>query len=262
MDAPGLDGHVTIVTGCGSESGIGMATALALGRAGAAVLVTSTTARIFDRVDELIRAGVSAAAFVGDLTLPATARSVAAAVTEQHGRVDILVNNAGMVSQTSGGDADAPLEELSLADWDNGMSRNLTTAFLMTSAVLPLMRARGYGRIVNVASTTGPVVAMPGQSVYAAAKAGMVGMSRAVALEVAAVGITVNAVAPGWIDTGSATEEERSAGRATPMGRSGRPDEVAAVIRALCDPLLSYVTGQLIVVDGGNATVEDKRSGR
>ena len=256
-----LEGHVAIVTGCGSASGIGMATARALGQAGVIILVTSTTDRIFDRVAELEADGLVASGFVGDLTVPDTARAVAEAAVERHGRVDILVNNAGMVSQSTGSDADAPIEDLSLADWDSGMSRNLTTAFLMTSAVLPLMRSRGYGRIVNVASTTGPVVAMPGQSVYAAAKAGMVGMSRAVALEVAASGITVNAVAPGWIDTGSATDEERAAGRATPVGRPGRADEVAAVIRAFCEPGLSYVTGQLLVVDGGNSITEDKRSG-
>ena len=260
MTAGSLEGQVAIVTGCGSESGIGMATARALARAGAAVILTATTARVFDRVAELTGEGLTAVGVVGDLTVPATARAVAEAATAHYGRVDILVNNAGMVSLTSGGDADARLDEMSLADWDSGMARNLTTAFLMTQAVLPLMRARQYGRIVNVASTTGPVVAMPGQSVYAAAKAGMVGMSRALALEVAAAGITVNAVAPGWIDTGSATDDERAAGRATPLGRPGRADEVAAVIRAFCDPRWSYVTGQLLVVDGGNAITEDKRS--
>jgi 3-oxoacyl-[acyl-carrier protein] reductase len=258
MESGGLTGQVAVITGCGSESGIGFAVARALGNAGAAVVIGSTTARIADRVATLGAEGVDAVGVVGDLTDPAAARALVDAAMQRHGRVDKLVNNAGMVSQASGWDADGLVEQLDPADWTAGLARNLTTAFLMTAAVVPLMRAAGYGRIVNVSSTTGPVAAMPGQSLYSAAKAGLVGLTRAVALEVALAGITVNAVAPGWIDTGSATDAERSAGRATPLGRSGRADEVAALVRALCDPQLSYVTGQLVVVDGGNSVIEDK----
>ena len=138
------------------------------------------------------------------------------------------------------------------------MQRNLTTAFLVTRACLPGMIAAGFGRIVNVSSTTGAVAGVAGDSAYAAAKAAMLGMTRSLCLEVATAGITVNAVAPGWIATGSQTQAEHHAGLATPLGRSGRAEEVAAAIAFLCSDHASYVTGHLLVVDGGNSVVESK----
>jgi 3-oxoacyl-[acyl-carrier protein] reductase len=120
------------------------------------------------------------------------------------------------------------------------------------------MRARGYGRIINVASTSGPVQAFVGDAGYHAAKAGMWGFTRAVALEYGGDGITVNAVAPGWIATASQSEAERLAGELTPMRRSGTAVEVAAAIRFLADTSASYITGQLIVVDGGNSLPENR----
>jgi len=133
---------------------------------------------------------------------------------------------------------------------------DLTSAFLVSRAFVAGMAERGYGRIVNVSSTAGPVSAMPGDAAYAAAKAGMVGLTRALALEVAACGVTVNAVAPGWIATAAQTEAEAHAGRASPVGRSGTPEEVASVIAFLCSPAASYVTGQCWVIDGGNSVIE------
>jgi 3-oxoacyl-[acyl-carrier protein] reductase len=152
----------------------------------------------------------------------------------------------------------------SLADtdriaWEASMARNLTSAYEVTRRVLPAMRATGWGRVVMVASVTGPVVAYPGDAAYAAAKAGMTGLMRAIAVEEAEQGITCNAVAPGWIDTGSATDHERLLGRATPVGRPGTPDEVAAVIAFCCSREASYLTGQVLVVDGGNVVQDDKR---
>ena len=138
------------------------------------------------------------------------------------------------------------------------MARNLTTAFLVCRAAVPALRTNGYGRIVNISSVTGPMVSMPDSAPYSAAKAGMLGLTRALAIELGRDNITVNAVTPGWIDTESATDEERSSGLATPVGRPGSAAEVAAAAGFLASPGASYVTGTMIVVDGGNSIVEDR----
>ena len=246
---------VAVVTGAGSPDGIGYATALALGRAGHALVVVSTTGRIHERARELQLQGIAAVGVVADLTDPAGVQAVRQAA-EAAGRVEVLVNNAGMAIL---GVMDEPGELAALApvDWQRSLERNLTTAYLVTRAFLPGLRARGCGRIVNVASTTGPVAAVRGDTAYAAAKAGLVGFTRAVALEAAPDGVTVNAVAPGWIATGSQSPREAAAGRRTPVRRSGTPQEIAAVIAFLASPGASYVTGQLVVADGGNSIVED-----
>ena len=246
---------VAVVTGAGSPSGIGYATALALGQAGLLRVVASTTERIHERARELQAQGIAARGVVADLTDPAGVQALQQAA-ETAGRVDVLVNNAGMAVL---GVMDAPgdLADLAPADWQRSLERNLTTAYLVTRAFLPGLKARGYGRIVNVASTTGPVAAVRGDTAYAAAKAGLVGFTRAVALEAAASGVTVNAVAPGWIATGSQSPREAAAGARTPLQRSGTPAEIAAVVAFLASRGAAYVTGQLVVADGGNSIVED-----
>jgi len=246
---------VAVVTGAGSPTGIGIATARALARAGHCILIVSTTDRIKDRAAELRAEGHEAHAIVADLTSEPDIERLhehAAAL----GDVSVLVNNAGMAVL---GEMDAPghLERLDLGDWQRSLERNLTSAFLVTRAFLLGMKARGYGRVVNVSSTTGAVSAVAGDTAYAAAKAGMVGFTRAVALEAAPHGVTVNAIAPGWIATGSQTEREAAAGLRTPLRRSGTPAEIAALIAFLASTEASYVTGQLIVADGGNSIVED-----
>jgi 3-oxoacyl-[acyl-carrier protein] reductase len=137
------------------------------------------------------------------------------------------------MSSVSGWYASGPVDRLGRDHWNASLERNLTTTFLMTAAVTRVMKSAGYGRIVNVSSVSGPVAAYPGDVAYHAAKAGIVGLTRATALDAAAWGITVNAVAPGWIDTASASERERRMGAATPIGRSGTADEVGHVIAFL-----------------------------
>jgi 3-oxoacyl-[acyl-carrier protein] reductase len=142
--------------------------------------------------------------------------------------------------------------------WDLSIARNLTTCYNVTRLVLPGMIRRKYGRIVNVSSVTGPMVSNKGSSAYSAAKAAMVGMSRSIAIEVGMDNITVNNVAPGWIATASQLEDEIIAAQYTPLKRAGTPMETASLIAYLATPGASYITGQILVVDGGNCLQEHK----
>lgn len=279
------DQRAAVVTGAGSVDGIGMATAERLVRAGYRVAIAATSPRIHDRRDELIAlltdVGVTDArdrviSVVADLTDEEQVDALIRATVEKFGRIDVLVNNAGMTavsdlasaapdpaspaapSPAAASPAAPDPAALSRDDWEHALQRNLTTAFLTTRAALPHVRASGSGRIVMVSSVSGPLLAYRGDLGYHAAKAGMVGLVRGLAVDLAPNGITVNAVAPGWIRTGSSTPHELDMGAATPLGRPGTPDEVAAVIEFLASPGASYLTGQMIVVDGGNSIQEEK----
>jgi 3-oxoacyl-[acyl-carrier protein] reductase len=250
----GMSEKVVLVTGAGSPDGIGFACAQALARAGARVAITATGKRIFERLEELGKGNV---AYTADLVNSEEVEKLIKSITRDIGAVDVVINNAGMVQQGKKSRA-VTIEKLSDEDWQHQLSINVTTAFNVTRAVLPSMQKARFGRIINIASVTGPVVTFARTAAYSAAKAAMTGLTRATALENAKYGITCNAILPGWIETGSVSAEQIRAGKASPAGRQGRPDEVAACAMFLASAGASYVNGTMLVVDGANSLMEMK----
>lgn len=252
-----LTGQVALVTGSSSDLGIGFASARLLGQLGASVMVTGTTDRADVRAEELRQEGIAAQSHTADLMDPDAARELVEATEATFGKVDILVNNAGLASVNIP-EQPNPVMVMTDDEWALALRRNLDSAFFVTRAALPGMVKRGYGRIVNVASTAGALTAYTGDVGYHSAKAAMLGMTRSVAVDYAADGVTANVVLPGWIATAAQLPSEVAAGNATPVGRSATAAEVAAGIAFLAAPGASYVTGTTLTIDGGNSIASVK----
>jgi 3-oxoacyl-(acyl-carrier-protein) reductase len=244
-----LTGKACLVTG--GSRGIGRAVALELGRHGASVAVGYAHNREAAEqvVAEIEASGGQSFAFGGDVQDAEAVEPMVASVVEHFGKIDVLVNNAGITRDRS-------LAKMSHEEWDAVIQTNLTSVFNLTARVLPLMVKAGYGRIVNISSVIG-LHGNFGQANYAAAKAGIIGFTKAAALEVARKGVTVNALAPGFIETEmiAAMPEEVRAKilERIPMGRFGRPEEIAQAVVFLVSTG-DYITGQVITIDGGMYT--------
>ncbi|MYC31606.1 MAG: 3-oxoacyl-[acyl-carrier-protein] reductase [Chloroflexi bacterium] len=245
-----LSGQVALVTG--SSRGIGAAIAKELAAAGASVGINyRTNANAADQViDEIRAAGGEALRVPGDVSDENSADAVVKTTADRLGRLDILVNNAGITR-------DRLVMRMNAEDWDEVLTVNLRGTFLPTRFAIPLMVRQRYGRIVNISSVVG-LSGNPGQANYAASKAGQIGLAKAIAREVASRNITVNAVAPGFIEldgggmTGELNDEQRGQVLSrVPAGRFGSAEEVASAVLYLVSPAASYITGQTLTIDGG-----------
>jgi 3-oxoacyl-[acyl-carrier protein] reductase len=241
-----LQGQRALVTG--ASRGIGKATALMLGGRGATVVGTATTEAGAQSITEYLRAeGVQGSGVQLDVTSEAKIDSVVAELEKAHGSISILVNNAGITQ-------DSLAMRMKESEWDAVIDTNLKSVFRLSKAVLRGMLKERWGRIINITSVVGSS-GNAGQINYAAAKAGVAGMTRSLAREISSRGITVNCVAPGFIDTDMTREltEAQRAGllQQIPLGRLGNPEEVAAAVAFLASPQAAYITGTTLHVNGG-----------
>jgi 3-oxoacyl-[acyl-carrier protein] reductase len=240
-----LSGRVALVTG--ASRGIGRAIALMLARQGATIVAAARGDNARPVSEEIVAGGGKAEFVALDVTAPGAADEAVAGLVSRHGRIDVLVNNAGIAK-------DQLMLRMKRDDWDTVIATNLTAAFALTQAVLkPMIRQRA-GRIISISSVVGQS-GNAGQANYAASKAGLIGFSKAVALEVGSRGITVNVVAPGLITTDmtqALTNEARGEWESRiPLKRLGSPDDVAAAVCFLASNEASYITGQVVAVNGG-----------
>jgi len=241
-----LEGRVALVTG--ASQGIGHACAKALAKDGATLAVAARNQQKLDElVAEITTAGGKAVAFAMDVTDEEQVKSQIKQAIAQLGKIDILINNAGITR-------DQLVMRMKRADWDAVLTTNLTSAYLCTQQVIPSMLKQRWGRIINITSVFGQM-GQAGQANYAASKAGLIGLTMAIARELASRNITCNAVAPGFIETAmtaTLTEEfKQSAVKQIPLGRVGTPEEVASAVAYLASEEASYITGQVLGVNGG-----------
>src|SRR5580693_7536254 len=241
-----LAGHVALVTG--ASQGIGRACALKLASAGAAVAVAARNQeKLNELMNEITASGGKAAAFPLDVGDEEQIRSTVKAAIAQFGKIDILVNNAGITR-------DQLVMRMKRADWDSVLQTNLTSAYLATQQVIGSMLKQRWGRIINITSVFGQM-GQAGQANYAASKAGLIGLTMAIAREVGSRNITCNAVAPGFIATamtdGLPPELKEAGLKAVPLGRIGTPEDVAGAVRFLASEEASYITGHVLSVNGG-----------
>ncbi len=242
----GLQGRIALVTG--ASQGIGRACALELAKAGATVaLAARNEAKLAEVAAEIEAAGGKSAAFALDVASGESISAGAKAILERFGKVEILVNNAGITR-------DGLMLRMKRPDWEDVLGTNLTGAFLLTQAVLSPMLRNRWGRIINITSVVGRT-GQAGQVNYAASKAGLIGMTRSMAREVASRGITVNAVAPGYIETPMTAvldEKQREGMMAQiPLGRPGTDMDIAQAVAFLASAGASYIPGHVLDVNGG-----------
>jgi 3-oxoacyl-[acyl-carrier protein] reductase len=241
-----LDGRIALVTG--ASQGIGHACAVALAREGASVAVAARNQRKLEElVGEIAAAGGKAAAFVMDVVDEDQVKSGIKSALAQFGKIDILVNNAGITR-------DQLVMRMKRADWDAVLNTNLTSSYLCIQQVIGSMLKQRWGRIINITSVFGQT-GQAGQANYAASKAGLIGLTMAMAREVASRNITCNAVAPGFIETsmtaGLSEEFKQNAVKMIPLGRVGAPEDVANAVCFLASEEASYITGHVLNVNGG-----------
>ena len=244
-----LVGKTALITG--ASKGLGKAMALALAKAGASIaLVSRDEARLNDVAAEIRGSGGNAFVFVADVTDEALVAKVCEGVAAQFGdALHILINNAGINIRK-------PITDFTLAEWNSVLTTNLTSVFLLCRAFVPMMKGRGYGRIINMTSMMSHI-SLPGRTAYSASKTALLGFNRALALELAAEKITVNGISPGVCDTEINTPlmqnpELRAQFLAKiPVGRFGEPDEIAKLALYLCSEDAGFITGTDVIIDGG-----------
>jgi 3-oxoacyl-[acyl-carrier protein] reductase len=241
-----LQGHVALVTG--ASQGIGRACAKLLAASGASVaLAARSEDKLKSVMEEIAAAGGKAAAFKLDVSSEEAIKATVKDIQAQLGKVDILVNNAGITKDTL-------MMRMKRADWDEVMATNLTAPFLLTKECIPGMLKARWGRIINITSINGQMGA-PGQANYASSKAGLIGLTLSTARELSSRNITVNAVAPGWIETAMtsdlAPELKESMIKQVPLGRAGSDMDIAYAVNYLASEEASYITGHVLNVNGG-----------